>query len=217
MAVRRLRRAESDTGRRSFLEFGSQIGRVGARRGSWLVATGILLTALVASSCSSNASGPPKTSTTLPTATAVTTAPTTSTVATNAAETAVLNAYRAAWSAFEHAGLTANPLDPSLKATMVDPLLHEIEGYLIEDNQEGEVARGTIQLHPHVASLGATKAVVLDCSFSSDFLIYKASGKQVPPISKPENDGVRATLVLEGSTWKVSQRVITEGSCLAGY
>ena len=176
---------------------------------------------VTAASCGSSASGPSttsststSTSTTLPGSTVSSSTVPAGTTATDAA---VLTAYRAAWSAFEHAGLTANPLDPALKTTMVNPLLHEIEGYLVEDNQEGEVARGTIQLHPHVASLSATKAVVLDCSFSSDFLIYKASGKQVPPVSKPENDGVRATLVYSGSAWKVSQRVITEGSCPAGY
>jgi hypothetical protein len=107
----------------------------------------------------------------------------------------------------------ANPLDPALKTTMVDPLLHEIEGYLVEDNQEGEVGRGSIQLHPRIASISATRATVEDCSFSSDFLVYKKTGKQVPPISKPENDGVLATLVMDRSAWKVSQRVITEGSC----
>lgn len=133
------------------------------------------------------------------------------------AASAVLAAYRAAWTAFEHAEADANPLDPALKATTVDPLLHEIEGYLVEDNQEGEIARGSIQLRPHVVSISATRATVEDCSFSSDFLIYKKTGKQVPPVAKPENDGVRATVVREGPNWKVSQRVITEGSCPAGY
>jgi hypothetical protein len=133
------------------------------------------------------------------------------------AASAVLDAYRAAWAATEKAGADADPLDPGLKATMVDPLLHEIQGYLVEDNQDGEVGSGSIQLHPHVVSISATSAVVEDCSYSNDFLIYKKTGKQVPPVSKPESDGVRATLVREVSTWKVSQRVITEGSCPAGY
>jgi hypothetical protein len=153
-------------------------------------------------------------------------APTTSTLpsststpstTTPSAAAAVLAAYRAAWVAFEQAEVDANPLDPRLKATMVDPLLHEIEGYLVEDSQEGEVARGSIQFHPRVASISATSATVEDCAFSSDFLVYKKTGKQVPPVSKPEDDGVLARLVLDGSSWKVSQRILTEGSCPAGY
>ena len=32
-----------------------------------------------------------------------------------------------------------------------------------------------------------------------------------------EHVGVKATLVLDGSTWKVKRQDITEGSCPAGY
>ena len=40
---------------------------------------------------------------------------------TDPASTAVLAAYRAGWRAFEQALATANPADPALAATMVDP------------------------------------------------------------------------------------------------
>jgi hypothetical protein len=140
-----------------------------------------------------------------------------STTAPSAETVAVLTAYRAEWTAFEHAGVDANPLDPMLAATMVNPLLHQVEGYLVTDNQEGIVARGTITLYPHVASATATTATVVDCSYSASFLVYKKSGKQVPPVSGPEHVGVKATLVLDGSTWKVKRQNITEGSCPAGY
>jgi hypothetical protein len=100
---------------------------------------------------------------------------------------------------------------------MVNPLLHQVRGYLVTYNEEGIVARGPITLHPRIASLTSTKATVLDCSNSASFVIYKKTGKQVPPVSKPENDGVRATLILDGSTWKVKSQTIMEGSCPAGY
>jgi len=129
----------------------------------------------------------------------------------------VLTAYRAEWAAYENALSTANPLDPVLQATMVNPLLHEVIGNLVTYNQEGIVGQGSIQLDPHVATLGESSATVLDCPFSSGFLIYKKTGKQVPPITKPEHDAVKATLVLDGSTWKVKVQDITEGSCPAGY
>ena len=38
----------------------------------------------------------------------------------------------------------------------------------------------------------------------------------VPPITPPENDGVQATLVLTGGTWKVSKQTVTEGRCAPG-
>jgi hypothetical protein len=132
-------------------------------------------------------------------------------------DAAILAAYRAEWSAFEHAEADANPLDPLLKATMVDPLLHQVEGYLVADNQEGIVGRGPITLDPKIASATATSATVSDCSYSKAYLYYKRSGKEVPPITGPERIGVKATLVLNGSTWKVKSQVLTEGSCPAGY
>jgi hypothetical protein len=104
-----------------------------------------------------------------------------------------------------------------LAATMVNPLLHQVEGSLVADNQEGIVARGPITLHPHLASTTATSAIVLDCTYSASFLVYKKTGKQVPPITSAEHVGVKATLVLDGSTWKVKRQDLTEGSCPAGY
>ena len=61
---------------------------------------------------------------------------------------AVLSAYRAGWAAFEHALTTANPSDPELAATMVDPQLQSVKANLFADKRAGMVARGTI----HVAS-----------------------------------------------------------------
>ena len=37
------------------------------------------------------------------------------------------------------------------------------------------------------------------------------------PGHRIEHVGVKATLVLDGSTWKVKRQDITEGSCPAGY
>ena len=167
-----------------------------------------------AAACGSRTASPPSTTTSLPAA-STTTAPATTTLPPDT--TAVLTAYRAEWASYEHALATANPLDPSLAATMVNPLLHEVIGNLVTYHQEGIVGQGSIQLYPRVATLGGTSATVLDCSFSSGFLVYKRTGKQVPPITKPEHDAVKATLVLDGSTWKVKSQDITEGSCPAGY
>jgi len=173
--------------------------------------------ALGAAACGSTTASPPTTTTSPPTSSPTTTpAPTTTTVP-SATTAAVLTAYRAGWAAYENALSTANPLDPALKATMVNPLLHEVIGNLVTDNQEGIVGKGPIQLDPHVSSLNASSATVLDCPYSASLLIYKKTGKQVPPITKPEHDAVKATLVLDGSTWKVKSQDITEGSCPAGY
>jgi hypothetical protein len=128
----------------------------------------------------------------------------------------VLAAYRAGWAAFEHALADANPEDPELLATMVEPQLQQVKGNLLADQEQGVVGRGTFTLHPKVTALSATSATVVDCAYSTAALVYKASGKPVPPLTPPENDGVTSTLVLSGGTWKVSKQIVTDGKCAPG-
>lgn len=208
-------RGDRPSGTTAHARFGPRGGPLGRRRGNGIFLAGaIVLVALTLAGCSSTTAVGPST-TSIPTST--TTPPTSRTTPPTAATEAVLAAYRAGWAAYEHAGADANPLDPALAATMVNPLLHQVEGSLVADNQEGIVGQGPITLHPHVASVTAASAVVLDCSYSASFLVYKKTGKQVPPITKAEEVGVKATLVLDGTTWKVKSQTLTEGSCPAGY
>lgn len=141
----------------------------------------------------------------------------TTTKSTEPAAASVLAAYRASWGAFEHAAATSNAFDPALPATMVDPLLQQVRRNLVGDRAAGVVTRGVITLHPRIQSITVSTAVVVDCSFSSSQLVHAKSGEPVPPSTPPENDGDRATLMLSGSTWKVSQQTITEGRCPPGY
>jgi hypothetical protein len=99
---------------------------------------------------------------------------------------------------------------------MVEPQLQSVKANLFADKRAGMVGRGTFTLHPKVAALSATTATVVDCAHSTAELVYASSGKPVPPVTPPENDGVRATLVLLGSTWKVSKQTVTEGTCVPG-
>ena len=138
------------------------------------------------------------------------------------ADAAVLAAYRASWSAFEHAAADANPEDPELASTMVDPQLQSVKANLLADQRQGIVGRGTFTLHPRIVALSATTATatatatVADCAYSTAVLVYSSTGKAVPPITPPENDGVQATLVLTGGTWKVYKQTVTDGSCAPG-
>ena len=190
-----------------------QSGRRGMQS-AWIAATLSLLLAL--SACGSTRSGAPSTTgTKAPIAsTSIPATTTTTTLAPTSA--AVLSAYRAGWAAFEHALTTANPSDPELAATMVDPQLQSVKANLFADKRAGMVARGTFTLHPKITALSATTATVVDCAYSRAELLYATTGKPVPPVTPPENDGVRATLVLSGSTWKVSKQTVTDGTCAPG-
>lgn len=129
----------------------------------------------------------------------------------------MLAAYRAGWAAFEHAAATANAYDPALPATMVNPLLQQVRRNLLGDHYAGAVGKGAFTLHPRVVAVTATTATIYDCAYSTAELVYASSGKPVPPITPPEYDGVRSTLVLVGSTWKVATQSVTDGSCPPGY
>ncbi len=144
------------------------------------------------------------------------TSATTSTSTADPATAAVLAAYRAASGAFVQALTSADPNDPALAATMVNPELQSVRANLLADQRQGIVGRGLVTLHPKVASVSAASATVLDCAYSASELVYAASGKPVPPVTPPENDGVRATLVLTGGTWKLSKQTVTEGKCAPG-
>jgi hypothetical protein len=128
----------------------------------------------------------------------------------------VLQAYRAGWAAYDRALATANAYEPTLPATMVDPLLQKVRANLLADRNSGIVGRGSVVLHPKVSSLTAGTASVVDCTFSSSELVYAVTGKPVPPLTPPQHDGVQATLVLTGGAWKVSQQSVSEGKCPPG-
>ena len=186
-----------------------QVGRRGTRAAALV---GVVSLSLLVSACGgSNEAAPPTTRAKSTTSTSV---PATTT--TGPAAAPVLQAYRASWSAFEHALANANPSDTELAATMVDPQLEGVKANLLADQRQGIVGRGTFALHPKVTALTATTATVVDCAYSTSVLVYAGTGKPVPPITPPENDGVQASLVLSGSTWKVAKQNVTDGTCAPG-
>jgi hypothetical protein len=187
-------------------------GRYGGR--ATVVATLIGMCALAG--CSFSPGADSANSTTTSTSATTTSATSSSSANTQSASSAVLAAYRAGWAAFEHALADANPEDPELPATMVDPELQQVKANLLADQRQGMVGRGTFTLHPKVTALSATSATVVDCAYSTAELVYQATGKPVPPVTPPENDGVTSTLVLAGGTWKVYKQIVTDGKCAPG-
>ena len=190
-----------------------QSGRRGIQS-AWIAAT--LSLSLALSACASTPSGSPSTTGTKAPIASTSIPATTTTTTLAPTSVAVLNAYRAGWAAFEHALADANPSDPELAATMVDPQLQGVRANLLADRKAGMVGRGTTTLHPKIIALSATTATVVDCAYSTAELLYATTGKPVPPVTPPENDGVRSILVLSGSTWKVSKQTVTEGTCAPG-
>ncbi len=198
--------------------------RSDAPRSHWYPSAGVAACLVVAGSvlaACGGASGSASPSTTerpvqSSSSTSSTPASTSTSTTTSATAAAVLAAYRAEWRAFEQALAGANPEDPELAATMVPPQLTGVRANLTVDRRKGMVGRGSFTLHPKLVSLSATTATVVDCAYSTSVLVYAKTGKPVPPITPPENDGVSSELVQTGGAWKVYKQTVTEGKCTPG-
>lgn len=136
----------------------------------------------------------------------------------SAEQAAVLAAYRAEQAAFGAAEHSADVALPALAATMTGSQLQSVRRFLLADKAQGIAGRGPVTLHPHIATIQGSTAVVLDCAYDASELVYAKTGKPVPPVTPPEKVGIRSTLVeVSPGVWKVSQQHVTEGSCPLGY
>lgn len=132
----------------------------------------------------------------------------------------IITAYNGGWAAFVQAAQTSNADDPALAATMVDPLLSATRQNLATHKTQGIVDRGDIRTQPHVDTMTASSAVVLDCSYSSLIQVYAATGDPVPGQpggTAPEYNGVSTTMVFTAQGWKASDSTVQLGSCPPGY
>jgi len=136
----------------------------------------------------------------------------------NPTAVAVLNAYRAAQTAFDQAVAQADPTWPALAQSMTGTELASVKRILVADQLNGIVGRGPVQVYPKLFSISGAEAVVHDCLYSASELVYQKTGKPVPPLTPPEHDGVSATLQqVAPGVWKVASVKLTEGSCPPGY
>ena len=190
--------------------------RHGRREGGATVLAALVGMCVLAGCSSTPGAAAGRSTASVPRSTTTTTPGPSSTTTTRGSVSAVLAAYRAEWAAFEQALADANPGDPRLAATMVDPQLQSVKANLLADQRQGMVGRGTFTLHPKVTAISATSATVVDCAYSTAELVDKATGKPVPPVTPPENDGVTSTLILTGGSWKVSKQTVTDGKCALG-
>jgi hypothetical protein len=142
----------------------------------------------------------------------------TSTTTPDPQASAVLAAYRAEQAAFTAAVDRADPTWPGLAQTMTGAQLESVKRSLVADQINGVVGRGSVQLHPKVASINGNEAVVLDCALDSSELVYAKTGKPVPPITQPGPVAIRSELLqVQPGVWKVAQQDTKDGPCPSGY
>jgi hypothetical protein len=126
----------------------------------------------------------------------------------------VLSAYRGFWDAYLAA---ADPMDP-LSARLADHAtgaeLETVRKAFVARKSGGEVIRGTLDLAPRVVSVVGESATVRDCYLDNTGIYDAATGAR-----KDTATGVRhlitASLVREGTAWKVSELKKESDGCTA--
>lgn len=183
-----------------------------------MLATALLLMALLVSACGGTATATSLTAT-------VSSPPTASPTASPTPDpsvAAVLRVFGAAGLAFDQAVRAMNPEDPRIPATATGAqLIHELTT-LHQWKIAGITAKGDLPkvLTSHVVSMTASTAEVAGCVYDPGVLIYATTGQLVPT-----NTGGQfyvdehVTLTIVDGVWKVSDSTTqTESSgCLAGY
>jgi hypothetical protein len=122
---------------------------------------------------------------------------------TNPAESAVLAAWRRYWQVYVAVGSEMRLPDARLSEVATGDELRSLNSGFLAYKSVGQVIRGTIDLAPKLAALDGVRATITDC-YASHILVYDAaSGKPTGP-EPSQRTLVTATMVLEGSTWKVA-------------
>lgn len=154
------------------------------------------------------------TTSTSPVTTTVLAAPATTVTTVPDREARLLADYRAAWNAYNQAAGKPDPNDPILPAHMTIEQVKTVKVYVEGLRLQGLVSRGTLDLRPRVASLGATDAIILDCYLDST-KNYDALTGELKDTPEPVRFSAEIRMVLDGSTWKMD-RVVRQDEACAG-
>jgi hypothetical protein len=134
------------------------------------------------------------------TTTSTTAAPTPTTSNENAA---VLAGWRNYWDVYVAVGADIHMPDQRLASVATGDELKQLGGSFLAAQSANQVLKGTVELAPVVTSRAASQATVRDCYLSHIVVADRATGK---PIGAERNERtlVTATMVLDGTTWKVA-------------
>lgn len=127
---------------------------------------------------------------------------------------AVLAGYRGFWDAYLSAANPMNPESPELAAHARGKELETLQRAFVARRAGGEVIKGDLELKPRVQSVLGTTATVRDCYLDNTGVYDAKTGAR-----KDTPTGVRhlitASLVLDGTSWKVSDLKREGDGCTA--
>lgn len=124
--------------------------------------------------------------------------------ATDGAEAAILGGYRAYWDALVTVGRAPDPASPLLAAHATGLALDQARSHLAELQRLGYADRGSVALHPTVAGVQGTTAMVEDCPDTSQWLRRDARTGALRDQTSGGRRTHLAVLFLIDDTWKVA-------------
>ena len=126
----------------------------------------------------------------------------------------MLDGYRAFWDAYVAAADPMDPLSTRLAEHATGTELETVRKAFVARRSGGEVIRGAFDLAPRVVSVVGQSATVRDCYLDNTGVYDAGTGTR-----KDTATGVRhlitASLVLDGSAWKVSDLKKEGDGCTA--
>jgi hypothetical protein len=127
----------------------------------------------------------------------------------------IASAWQAAEYAFEAAVRSADPFQPDLQATTVEPLLGEIRQMLAQMQSDGEIATGPVHLGaPKIVTVGAEAATVTSCAWDAEIVVLAATSEPVPGIlGQVEVERITSTMERTVSGWKLAEQTVEADPC----
>lgn len=131
------------------------------------------------------------------------------------ANSAVLQAWRAAEVAFHDAAESSDPDFPALSSTMIDPQLARARAFLAEMQRSGNVAVGQTDLgDPTVVSIVGSRAVVVSCMHGGEVEIDRQTRLPVTGVlGEATFEEVTSQELLTGHGWRLADQSIAVGGC----
>ncbi len=131
------------------------------------------------------------------------------------ASSTIVSAWIAAEQAFDDAARSADPDQPELAATTIDPQLTWSQEVLTQMRQGGQVAVGLNRFgHPRVLSNRGGLATVEACAHDAEIVVQVATGIPVPgEPGQVDDDHFVSTMQLTATGWKLADQSVEANQC----
>lgn len=124
-----------------------------------------------------------------------------------------LVAYRAMWRDLAEAAKTSNASSPQLDDHASGAALDLLEQRLDSAKKEEVVLKGTLRLHPVIASGSDREVEVRDCVDSTKWLVYRLNDELRDNVPGGHSKA-EASVAFDGAGWKVNELVLyRSGTC----